>query len=63
MMGFVCLFVQQNSKEVYGMKIIFAPTKLFNEQAEQTNEGTMFDAHTNKIVNEITVFKINTDMA
>jgi len=35
------------------MKIIFAPTKLFNEQAEQTNEGTMFDAHTNKIANEI----------
>lgn len=35
------------------MKIIFAPTKLFNEQAKITNQVTMFDALTNKIVNEI----------
>ena len=35
------------------MKIIFAPTKLFNEHAQTTDQGTMFEDITSKIVNKI----------
>jgi cytoplasmic iron level regulating protein YaaA (DUF328/UPF0246 family) len=35
------------------MKIIFAPTKLFNENAEYTDQGTLFESITNEIVEDI----------
>lgn len=35
------------------MKIIFAPTKLFNEKAKTTNQSTMFENLTNHIVDQM----------